>query len=257
MNNRINKVLENKKDLLTIFYTAGNPGLEDTMPILEKLEAEGADMVEVGIPFSDPVADGPVIQQSNLTAINNGMTVVKLFEQLQGMREKVSIPVLIMSSINPILQYGMERFCEQCAAVGIDGLILPDLPIDVYQSQYRELFEKHNIHNVLLITPTTPEERIRQIDEQSTGFIYIVSSSSITGAKGQFAEEQIAYFDRIKSMNLSTPNLIGFGISDSKTFQEACQYAHGGIIGSAFVNALKEEGSLDDKISSFVQHIKG
>ncbi|MEQ6120581.1 tryptophan synthase subunit alpha [Reichenbachiella sp. MALMAid0571] len=254
--NRINNLLENKSNILTIFFTAGYPNLTDTIPVLEKLQAEGVDMIEIGIPFSDPVADGPVIQQSNLQAIENGMTVKLLFEQLQGMRKKITIPVVIMSSLNPTLQYGMEAFCEQCKQVGIDGLILPDLPIDVYQSEYKTMFDTYGIHNILLITPTTSASRIKTIDEQSTGFIYLVSSSSITGSKGQFSEEQLAYFKRMKSLELSTPMLIGFGISDNNTFNEVCQYSKGGIIGSAFVNALKEEGSLDQRISNFIQEIR-
>ncbi|MFY0652688.1 MAG: tryptophan synthase subunit alpha [Cyclobacteriaceae bacterium] len=254
--NRINTLLQNKENILTIFYTAGYPNLEDTIPVLEQLQAVGADMVEVGIPFSDPVADGPVIQQANLQAIDNGMTVVKLFEQLEGMRKKVNIPVLIMSSLNPILQYGMEKFCEACEHVGIDGLILPDLPVDVYESEYKALFEQHGIHNILLITPTTPEARIEEIDAKSTGFIYQVSSSSITGAKGRFSEQQIAYFKKIKAMNLSTPNMIGFGISDEKTFDQACQYAKGGIIGSAFVKALNSGEGKDGIVKDFVQSVR-
>lgn len=254
--NRIDNLLQNKSNVLTIFFTAGYPELEDTMPVLEKLQEEGVDMIEIGIPFSDPVADGPIIQQANLQAIDNGMTVVKLFDQISEMREKITIPVVIMSSLNPILQYGMEAFCEACSRVGIDGLILPDLPIDVYESEYKTIFEKNGISNILLVTPTTPESRIGEIDSKSTGFIYQVSSSSITGAKGQFSAEQVAYFKRIQSLKLSTPNLIGFGISDEQTFNEACQYAKGGIIGSAFVKALKHDGSRDENISNFIKEIR-
>ncbi|MFT7034142.1 MAG: tryptophan synthase alpha chain [Cyclobacteriaceae bacterium] len=254
--NRIDNLLQNKTNVLTIFFTAGYPALEDTMPVLEKLQEEGVDMIEIGIPFSDPVADGPVIQQANLQAIRNGMTVVKLFDQISNMREKITIPVVIMSSLNPILQYGMEAFCEACSRVGIDGLILPDLPIDVYESEYKSMFEKNGISNILLVTPTTPESRIGDIDSISTGFIYQVSSSSITGAKGQFSEEQIAYFKRIQSLNLSTPNLIGFGISDEQTFNEACKYSKGGIIGSAFVKALNHGGSREENISNFIKEIR-
>lgn len=255
--NRIDNLLKNKTNVLTIFFTAGYPALEDTMPVLEKLQEEGVDMIEIGIPFSDPVADGPVIQQANLQAIDNGMTVVKLFDQISNMREKITIPVVIMSSLNPILQYGMEAFCEACSRVGIDGLILPDLPIDVYESEYKSMFEKNGISNILLVTPTTPERRIGDIDSKSTGFVYQVSSSSITGAKGQFSEEQIAYFKRIQSLNLSTPNLIGFGISDEQTFNEACKYAKGGIIGSAFIKALSQGGSREENISNFIKEIRG
>jgi tryptophan synthase alpha chain len=254
--NRIDNLLQNKTNVLTIFFTAGYPALEDTMPVLEKLQEEGVDMIEIGIPFSDPVADGPVIQQANLQAIRNGMTVVKLFDQISNMREKITIPVVIMSSLNPILQYGMEAFCEACSRVGIDGLILPDLPIDVYESEYKSMFEKNGISNILLVTPTTPESRIGDIDSISTGFIYQVSSSSITGAKGQFSEEQIAYFKKIQSLNLSTPNLIGFGISDEQTFNEACKYSKGGIIGSAFVKALNHGGSREENISNFIKEIR-
>lgn len=256
MKNRINNLLNTKDNLLTIFFTAGFPNLNDTMPILEQLQKSGVDMIEIGIPFSDPVADGPVIQQSNLQAIENGMTVKLLFKQLQGMRDTINVPVVIMSSLNPILQYGMEAFCQQCEQVGIDGLILPDLPVDVYKKEYQTTFEKHGLHNILLVTPTTPESRIAAIDKDSTGFIYLVSSSSITGAKGQFFEDQLAYFKRIKSLNLATPTLIGFGISDSHTFGEVCQYSKGGIIGSAFVNAVRGDGNLQNKIDGFIQHIR-
>lgn len=254
--NRIDNLLQNKSDVLTIFFTAGYPKLEDTMPVMEKLQEEGVDMIEIGIPFSDPVADGPVIQQANLQAIDNGMTVVKLFDQISGMREKITIPVVIMSSLNPILQYGVEAFCVSCSRVGIDGLILPDLPVDVFESEYKSMFEKHGINNILLVTPTTPESRIGEIDSKSTGFIYQVSSSSITGAKGKFSADQISYFKKIQSLELSTPNLIGFGISDEQTFNEACQYAKGGIIGSAFVKALSKDGSIVDNISEFIGEIR-
>jgi tryptophan synthase alpha chain len=207
------------------------------------------------MPFSDPVADGPVIQQSSLLALKNGMTVKKLFEQLQGIREKVNIPLILMGYLNPVLQFGVEAFCRKCEEVGIDGVILPDLPLNEYQDTYRDLFARHNLHNILLITPQTSEKRLLEIDQASHGFIYMVSSSSTTGAKTSVSDFHLDYFERIKNMNLKNPRLIGFGISNKETFDNACGYAQGAIIGSAFVKALSETGSLDDKISNFVNHV--
>lgn len=256
MKNRINQLFQDKKEnILSVYFTAGYPQLDDTVSIIEKLVANGVDLIEIGMPFSDPVADGPVIQQSSLVALHNGMTIKKLFEQLQGIREKVNIPLILMGYLNPVIQFGIEEFCKKCAEVGIDGLILPDLPLNEYHDTYREVFARYNLHNILLITPQTSEKRLVEIDEASHGFIYMVSSSSTTGAKSSVADFHLDYFDRINKMNLTNPRLIGFGISNKETFDNACQYAQGAIIGSAFVKALGEDGSLDDKISNFVNQL--
>lgn len=253
--NRIRKTLEFKGDALTIFFTAGYPKLQDTMVILESLEAAGADMVEIGIPFSDPVADGPTIQQSNLVALNNGMTVKLLFEQLIDMRQSVGIPVLIMSSLNPILQFGLEEFCKKCSEVGIDGLILPDLPVVEYEELYKPIFEENGLVNILLITPSTSEARINKIDDLTNGFIYMVSSSSTTGKSQGVSADQLKYFERIQALKLTSPVLTGFGIHDRDSFNEVCKYGRGGIIGSAFIKALKGEDVVRET-TDFVKNIK-
>lgn len=256
MNNRINKLFQEKKErVLSVYFTAGYPELDDTKTIIQELVKNGVDLIEVGMPFSDPVADGPVIQQSSLVALNNGMSVKKLFEQLQDIRQSVDIPLILMGYLNPVLQYGIEAFCQKCKEIGIDGLILPDLPLSVYEDDFKAIFEASNLHNIFLITPQTSDERLKQIDEISTGFIYMVSSNATTGAKTSVTEFQQQYFDRIKSMNLKNPRVIGFGISNAETFANACQYASGAIIGSAFVKALEGSESLAQKISGFINSI--
>jgi tryptophan synthase alpha chain len=252
--NRINQKIQENKKLLSIYFTAGFPHLNDTVEILEELEKSGVDMVEIGLPFSDPLADGPTIQQSSTQALENGMTTEVLFNQLKDIRKTVSIPLLIMGYFNPILQYGVEKFCQKSAEIGIDGLIIPDLPMDVYVENYKEIFERYNLVNVFLITPQTSEERIRTIDEISNGFIYMVSSASVTGAKNEFGEAQKNYFQRIQSMNLKTPQIVGFGISNSQTFEAATHYANGAIIGSAFVKFIKENGIKE--IPKFISSIR-
>ena len=255
MENRINQAFTiNGKDLLNVYFTAGYPHLGDTLRIAGALERAGAHMIEIGIPYSDPIADGPTIQESSTVAIANGMTIQKLFEQLAGLREEVTVPVLLMGYLNPVLQFGVDRFCEQCQRVGIDGLILPDLPMHEYLEVYKEKFESHGIHNVFLITPQTSEERIRAIDADSQGFIYMVSSASITGAKSGLTDLQTAYFERINAMQLKSPRMIGFGISNRETFQKACQYAQGAIIGSAFIKQLSQDAS-EVAIHTFVKNI--
>ena len=253
--NRIDKVFADQKDILNVYYTAGYPEMEDTLRVAKSLQDGGVDMLEIGIPFSDPIADGPTIQESSMVALDNGMTLAKLFTQLKDLRKEVKVPVLLMGYINPILQYGIEKFCEACEEVEIDGLILPDLPIGEYLENYQELFESHGLHNIFLISPNTGADRIRLIDQESSGFIYMVSSSSITGAKKGIAEEQLAYFDRIREMGLKNSTLIGFGISDKETFDTACEYANGAIIGSAFINQLRVDAS-DEAIQEFVKKIK-
>lgn len=256
MNNRINKLFqENKERVLSVYFTAGYPELNDTQTIIQELVKNGVDLIEIGMPFSDPVADGPVIQQSSLVALNNGMSVKKLFEQLQDIRQSVDIPLILMGYLNPVLQYGIEVFCQKCKEIGIDGLILPDLPLSVYEDDFKAIFEANDLHYIPLITPQTSDERLKQIDEASTGFIYMVSSNATTGAKTTVSEFQNQYFERINAMNLRNPRVIGFGISNAETFDNACNYANGAIIGSAFVKALEGSEPLAQKISGFINSI--
>ncbi|MGW9685609.1 tryptophan synthase subunit alpha [Flagellimonas sp. 2504JD1-5] len=252
--NRINQKLQENKKLLSIYFTAGYPNLNDTVKVIQDLEKSGVDLIEIGLPFSDPLADGPTIQDSSTKALNNGMHSELLFEQLKNIRKTVSIPLIIMGYFNPIFQYGVEAFCKKCQEVGIDGLILPDLPLDVYQEEYESIFKKYGLINMFLITPQTSDERIKAIDAASDGFIYMVSSASTTGAKTGFGNEQKAYFDRIASMQLKNPQIVGFGISNSQTFDQATEKTKGAIIGSAFIKHLTEHGA--DKIAHFVKGIR-
>lgn len=251
--NRINQKLKEDKKLLSIYFTAGYPNLNDTVSIIQNLEKSGVDMIEIGLPFSDPLADGPTIQASSTQALKNGMTTEVLFNQLKDIRKTVTIPLIIMGYFNPILQYGVEAFCKKCQEIGIDGLIIPDLPVDVYNENYKSTFEKYGLINVFLITPQTSTERIHFIDSISNGFIYMVSSASVTGSQSGFGEEQTNYFKRISDMNLKNPQIIGFGISDNKTFTQATQYAKGAIIGSAFIKYLSTKNV--DTISEFVTFV--
>jgi len=253
--NRINQKLKENKKLLSIYFTAGYPSLTDTVSIIEDLEKNGVDMIEIGLPFSDPLADGPTIQASSTQALKNGMTTQVLFEQLKDIRKTVSIPLIIMGYFNPMLQYGVEAFCKKCQDIGVDGLIIPDLPVDVYKEEYQAIFEKYGLINVFLITPQTSVERINFIDSVSDGFIYMVSSASVTGSNSGFADEQTNYFKRISDMNLKNPQVIGFGISDNKTFTQATTYAKGAIIGSAFIKHITENGV--NKTDVFVKSILG
>lgn len=256
--NRIQQLFEKKKEnLLAVYFTAGYPELNDTTTVIKELEAAGADLVEIGVPFSDPLADGPTIQKSGERALENGISLNLIFEQLKDIRKEVSIPMVFMGYLNPILKFGIKRFAEKCAEVGIDGLILPDLPVQEYMTEFKETFEACNLSNIFLITPNTPEKRVRKIDEISTGFIYMVSSSSTTGAKTNIQTNQEDYFKRIDEMDLNTPRLIGFGISNNETFTKACQFANGAIIGSAFINTLTNSENLKDSIHGFVKSIKG
>jgi len=250
--NRINQKLREDKKLLSIYFSAGYPKLNDTVEIIEKLQKNGVDMIEIGLPFSDPLADGPTIQESSTQALKNGMTSNVLFNQLENIRKTVHIPLVLMGYFNPMLQYGVEKFCEKCAEVGIDGLIIPDLPVDVYHENYEEIFSKYGLINVFLITPQTSEERIQFIDKISKGFIYMVSSASTTGAKNSFGNIQSDYFKRIDAMKLKTPQIVGFGISNKETFTQATTFAKGAIIGSAFVKSLTENGieGIDPFVSS-------
>jgi len=258
MENRIDKLFKRKKEnILSVYFTAGYPQLSDTAEIILQLERNGVDLVEIGMPFSDPTADGPEIQRSSGIALKNGMNLHLLFEQLEGIRKSVKIPLILMGYINPLLQFGMESFCHQCRATGIDGLILPDLPVDEFNLHYKEIFTRNNLHNILLITPQTSEERIRKIDQAAGGFIYMVSSDSTTGSGKTVSDFNKDYFERINSMGLVNPRLIGFGISDYHTFANACKYARGAIIGSAFIKSFRSEIKPEDSISTFVRSITG
>jgi len=253
MKNRIQKKLGEDKKLLSIYFSAGYPNLNDTVSIIQDLEKNGVDMIEIGLPFSDPLADGPTIQKSSTIALKNGMGTDLLFNQLKEIRKTVSIPLIIMGYFNPVFQYGVENFCKKCQEIGIDGLILPDLPLDVYREEYDTIFKKYNLINIFLITPQTSDARIRQIDDASDGFIYMVSSASTTGAKQGLGEEQEAYFERIASMNLKNPQIVGFGISNARTFEQATRTAKGAIIGSAFIKILSQQGTAG--ISEFIKHL--
>ncbi|MCM4169683.1 Tryptophan synthase alpha chain [Arenibacter antarcticus] len=251
--NRIQHQLQSDKKLFSIYFTAGYPNLNDTAKIIQDLESNGVDMIEIGLPFSDPLADGPTIQASSTQALKNGMTTTVLFEQLKDIRSSVNIPLIIMAYFNPILQYGVEAFCKKCQEVGIDGLILPDLPLDVYQEHYEAIFKKYGLINVFLITPQTSDARIAQIDKASEGFIYMVSSASVTGSSDGFGTVQESYFQRIAKMELISPQIIGFGISNSETFQQATKWAKGAIIGSAFIKYITKNGT--NNIGNFVKQI--
>ncbi|MBT8258771.1 MAG: tryptophan synthase subunit alpha [Bacteroidia bacterium] len=252
--NRIKKTLDQDKKILSIYFTAGFPQLEDTVSVIKELELNGVDMIEIGLPFSDPLADGPTIQASSTQALVNGMTSSSLFEQLKDIREHVKIPLVIMGYFNPIFQFGVEAFCKKCQEIGIDGLIIPDLPVDVYHEKYQKIFESSGLYNILLITPQTSEERIRYIDSVSKGFIYMVSSASTTGAKSGFGKIQTDYFQRISDMDLDNPQIVGFGISNEETFNMATQYNKGAIIGSAFIKVLENKGI--NGIGEFIKSIR-
>ncbi len=242
---------------LNVYFTAGFPRIGDTRRVLSALQEAGADLVEIGMPYSDPVADGETIQLSNQQALENGMTVRLLLEQLEGMRDDgITLPVLLMGYVNPVIQFGVERFCQKCAEVGVDGLILPDMPMDVYLNEYKAIFEKYGLLNIFLVTPQTSESRIRQIDEQSSGFIYTVSSASVTGSQTGVSDNMEAYFDRIDAMNLRNPRLIGFGIKDNATFEKACRYAQGAIIGSAFIRVLLDSQDIAADVHNFIRSVK-
>ena len=252
--NRINQTLNQDKKLLSIYFTAGFPQLEDTVPILKQLQEAGVDMIELGLPFSDPLADGPTIQESSTQALRNGMTSDKLFTQLEGIRECIHVPLIVMGYFNPMMQYGVERFCKRCQEVGIDGLIIPDLPVDVYHEQYQSLFQQYGLLNMFLITPQTPDDRIRFIDQASTGFIYMVSSAATTGTQGSFGNTQQKYFQRIADMKLQSKLLVGFGISNAETYQAAVAQSQGAIIGSAFIKHLEANGNKS--VQDFVKTIR-
>jgi tryptophan synthase alpha chain len=251
--NRIQKKLKEEKKLLSIYFSAGYPALNDTVEIIKQLENSGVDMIEIGLPFSDPLADGPTIQESSTQALKNGMHTELLFEQLKDIRKSVSIPLVLMGYFNPMLQYGVEAFCQKCKDIGIDGFIIPDLPADVYHEEYKAIFEKYELLNIFLITPQTSDERIRYIDSISEGFIYMVSSASTTGGQSDFGTIQQNYFKRIADLNLNNPQIVGFGISNKETFLQATTYAKGAIIGSAFIKHLTHKGV--ERIDEFINDI--
>jgi tryptophan synthase alpha chain len=254
--NRLNQLFATKKDnLLSIYYTAGYPELNTTVDIAEALEKAGADFLEIGFPYSDPVADGPTIQHSSQQSLDKGMTLNVLFEQLKDLRKRVTIPILLMGYVNPIVQYGVERFCKQAAEVGVDGVIVPDLPMYEYETMYSSYFKDNNLSNIFLVTPQTSPDRIRKIDGLSNSFIYLLSSSSITGGNLDVSVGIEDYYKRVKAMQLKNPTIIGFGISDNVTFKKACEYANGAIVGSKFVKLLDEENYLE-KIPEFVKSIR-
>ncbi|MGI4874916.1 MAG: tryptophan synthase subunit alpha [Janthinobacterium lividum] len=240
--NRLTQLFQTKTtDVLNVYFTAGYPQLTDTVPILRALQDAGADLVEIGMPYSDPVADGETIQRSNQQALENGMTVARLFEQLQGVREQgITVPVLLMGYLNPVVQFGVERFCQHCQAAGIDGLILPDLPLDVYERDYQRLFARYGLQTVLLVTPQTPPARVRQLDALATGFLYLVAAAGTTGTQTDMNADVDAYLARTKALALRNPTLVGFGISDAASFRAASRHTTGAIIGSAFIRLLQQ-----------------
>jgi len=254
MQNRINQLFSGKKEnILSIYFTAGYPHLDDTLPIMSELQSQGVNMVEVGIPFSDPMADGPVIQASGNAALKNGMSLKILFSQLEGMRPEITMPVLLMGYLNVVMQYGLEAFCRDCQKVGVDGIILPDLPMKEYLEEYKPMMDRYGLAMVLLITPDTSDERIRAIDEHTSSFIYMVSSASTTGAQTSFNDSKQAYFRRINAMGLKNPRLIGFGISNKATLDAAFANASGAIIGSRFVECLTKTNSIKEAVNTLLQ----
>ena len=255
--NRITNLFETKKaGILSVYFTAGYPQLNDTITILRELEAKGVNMVEVGIPFSDPMADGPVIQESSTVALRNGMSIRLLFQQLKEIRQTVQIPIILMGYLNPIMQYGFEAFCQSCVEVGVDGMIIPDLPYADYMADYKAIADRYDLKMIMLITPETSEERIRLIDAHTSGFIYLVSSAATTGAQQSFNEQKQAYFRRINAMNLRNPRLVGFGISNKATFEAAASNSSGAIIGSKFVQLLKSEPTIAGAVDQLLEALK-
>ena len=254
--NRINQLFDRKrKNILSVYFTAGYPELEDTVPVLKALQARGINLVEIGIPFSDPMADGPVIQQSSHIALQNGMSIRKLFSQLTDIREKIHIPLVMMGYLNPVMQFGFENFCRECSRVGVDGMIIPDLPMSDYLLEYKPVADKYNLKFIFLITPETSEDRIREIDKYTNGFIYMVSSAAVTGTQQSF-ESRVAYFNRINTLGLKNPRLIGFGVSNKATLEMVNQHASGAIIGSAFIKTLGEHDQIGTAVDVLLDNLK-
>ena len=252
--NSIQKLFQQKnKNLLSIYFTCGYPELNDTAKVISELTKSGVDFIEVGLPYSDPLADGPTIQDSSQKALQNGINLDVVFKQLIAIKKSNKTPLVLMGYLNQMLKYGEDKFCQKVIECGIDTLIIPDLPMVEFEKHYKSLFDKYGITNVFLITPNTTEERILKIDSYTKAFIYVVASAAITGAKGEISEQQITYFERIEAMNLQSKLIVGFGISDKSTFTKACSYANGAIIGSAFIKNLGKTGV--DKIEDFIQPI--
>jgi tryptophan synthase alpha chain len=255
--NRIKKLFQHKKgDILNVYFTAGYPNLNDTSFIIKELDKAGTDLIEVGMPYSDPLADGLTIQQSSSVALANGMHLDLLFNQIKKARETSQIPLVLMGYFNQLMQYGVEKFIARCVDAGVDGLILPDLPLFEYKRDFKCLFEENGIAISFLITPLTKDARVREIDDLTSGFVYMVSSNATTGGIADSTQKQIEYYERIAAMNLLNPRLIGFGISDHESFANACRYAHGAIIGSAFIRALQRGGANSANIQGFINQIK-
>ena len=254
--NRIDNFFEKEKNgVLSVYFTAGFPQLNDTVPVIQSLEKNGVKLIEIGIPFSDPMADGPVIQSSGSKALKNGMSLSILFNQLSTVRDSVKIPLILMGYLNPIMQFGFDKFCDAAKRCGVDGVIIPDLPFEDYLENYKLIAEAHNVHIIMLITPETSEERIRLIDTHTGGFIYMVSAASVTGAKSSFSEDNLAYFNRVNAMQLKNPRMIGFGISNKSTFDAACDNASGAIIGSKFVSLLESEETIEGAVEGLIDAI--
>ncbi|MCQ2258147.1 MAG: tryptophan synthase subunit alpha [Bacteroidaceae bacterium] len=255
--NRINQLFATKSEkILSIYFCAGHPTLEGTAQTIKTLEQKGVNMIEVGVPFSDPMADGPVIQDAATKALKNGMTLKKLFSQLEGIRKDVQIPLILMGYLNPIMQFGFEAFCQRCVETGIDGVIIPDLPFKDYLEEYKPIADKYDIRIIMLITPETSDERIHFIDDNTDGFIYMVSSAAITGAQKEFNDAKQTYFSRINSMDLKHPRMIGFGISNKQTLEAAQSNASGAIIGSKFVNLYEETGDAAKAMDLLLEELK-
>ena len=255
MNRITNLFKEKKNNILSIYFTAGYPSLNDSIEIIKTLDECNVDLIEIGMPFSDPIADGPIIQNSSNIAIDNGMNLNVLFDQLADIRKITEIPIILMGYVNPVYQFGYDKFIKKILDCHLDGLILPDLPFDDYKIQFKPIFDKKNLSFISLITPNTSEDRIKQIDNNSNGFIYMVSSSSITGKKSSFNKNQIQYFNRINSLTLKNPKIIGFGISDKESFEQACKYSNGAIIGSNFIKSL-DKNDLSKSIRKYIRLIK-
>lgn len=254
--NRIDQLFREKKEnILSIYFTAGHPALNSVALIIKTLALEGTDMIEIGMPFSDPIADGPVIQKSSHKALINGMSLKNLFSQLKDIRKDVNIPLILMGYLNPVIQYGVEKFADTCKETGIDGLILPDLPLDIYLDEYKNIFESRGLYNIFLIAPQTSSDRILQLDKVSHGFLYMVAASATTGMRRNFEQYQQDYFERVKNLQLKTPRIIGFGISDRDTFTQACKHANGAIIGSAFVNTLENNKDTEKAVRTFIRSV--
>jgi len=249
---RIETTFKNNKNILNVYLTAGYPNLNDTIAIVQELAKNGVDMVEIGMPFSDPLADGPTIQNSSQVAIKNGIALELIFNQIEAIRKTVDIPIVLMGYYNQVLQYGADSFFEKAKSVGADGFIIPDLPLDIYEKEHQQKVEGLGLDMIFLITPQTTDERIKLIDSKSSGFLYVVSSFAITGSKSDIQQSQIDYFKRINNIDLENPKLIGFGISDKKTFDTACQHAEGAIIGSAFIKALEGSNNIKQTVREFI-----